>query len=410
MLNELVLMRPAFFGKREAKRDKVQNEAGLMDMVFKTQADNLDDQYKRVFSVKDKTAKIVIAGPLSPEGPDPIDVYFGYGGTSYKNIERAANEALELYENGDIDSVIVRMNTPGGTVDGVDAAHAALKKIGSLENVVVKNDGMIASAGVWLASAFDRIEATVDSAMIGSIGVVATYTDYTGYYNNFGIKVIDITNKKSNNKRPDVTTDEGFEVVQKTLDDLYNVFANKVTASRVITRKQIDDLKGEMVIASKAVELGLMDAPQNGDSQEKADAVEENKKTETEVSKVKDTEEKVEVVDNTATIESAIKAERERIFGLVKLSGIAISDDLNNAIESDVGVGAYALNLVDAKNKANDAEIEAAKKVRENAELENVVTDLKTETHEKVEDVETKKAEAVDDVIGNFISNIKGGR
>jgi ClpP class serine protease len=361
MSNELVLMKPSYYCEREAKREKLLNDVSYLDEMEKRKADDLDAQYKRVFSVKNRTAKISITGPLSQDGPDWIDVYLGYGGTAYKNIIRAANESKEFFDKDDIDNVVVRMNTPGGYVDGVDHAYQALKQIGDIG--IVKNDGMIASGGVWLASAFNRIEPTTDTAIIGSIGVVATFIDWTGYYDNWGVKVIDITNKESPNKRPDATQKEGFKVIQKELDDIYNVFVSKVTAARPITKKDIDSLKGEVLIASKAIDFGLMDKPQNGDTP--VDAENENNNNETEVSKL---EGKKIVKDEPVIIDlvtPAIEAERSRIYGLAKISGLEMSQELVSAINDGTEVGDYAVAQVEAKEAREKAEIEAAKKLRE---------------------------------------------
>lgn len=365
MLNDMILMKPTSYNERESRRIEILNDVSFIERIEKEKADDLEAQYKRVFKINGKTVQINISGPLSQDGPDWIDVYLGYGGTAYKNIVRAAGESKELFETDQIENVIVRMNTPGGTVDGVDNAYHALKEIGSIG--VVKNDGMIASGGVWLASAFDRIEPATDTAVIGSIGVVARYADYTGYYDSMGIQIIDVTNKKSPNKRPDVTTKEGFNVIQKELDDLYNVFVSRVTAARPITKKDVDSLKGEMLIASRAVSFGLMDEPQNGETPEGVET--ENKNNETEASQLENTEGKKVLTESAEIIDlvtPAIEAERKRFYGLVKISGLEISEDLKAAIDSGVDVGSFAVAAVEKKEALANAQIEAEKELRAN--------------------------------------------
>lgn len=412
MLNDLILMKESYFTKREDKRDKVQNDASFMTRILEEKADDLNAQYKRVFSVNGKTAQINIVGPLSPTGPDALDVYFGYGGTAYANIERAANESLELYEKGDIENITVRINTPGGTVDGVDAAYNALKKIGSIG--VVKNDGMIASAGVWLASAFERIESSVDSAIFGSIGVAVQYVDTKEYYSNFGVQIVDITNKESANKRPDVTTKAGYKVVQKELDDLYNVFVSKVTASRPVTKKQIDDLKGEVLIASKAIEMGFMDAPQIVDSQNNAE------KTKPEVETEVKTEKEVPIVeqkDIDLLVSNAVTAERERASGLIALSEGEFSTELSEAIKSDTTVSTFAIAQAGVRKQAkidadakDTAEIQAALDLRNANPNQQVDGVLGSDTHSDVADAKTKEIKAMDNLLDNYLPKKNGGK
>lgn len=364
MVNEMFLMKSSFFARREAKREKIKTDVSFVDSILKEKEDDLDAQYKRVFSIKGKMAQINIHGPLSQDGPDWIDIYFGYNGTAYKNIIRAAKEARELYDKGKIENVLVRMNTPGGTVDGIDHAYQALQEISDIG--IVKNDGMVASGGVWLAMAFDRIEPSTDSAQIGSIGVVATFADYTGYYNNFGIQVVDITNEESPNKRPDITTKEGVDIIQRELNDLYEVFVSRVTASRPITKKKIDSLKGEMLIAKKAIDFGLMDIPLN---EKKLDADFQANKEGSEVSNLETKTEKKDVITESVITEKmlidAVQAERSRIYGLAKISGVEISENFKTAIDTGVELGKYAVEQVEAREAKEKAEIEAAKQLRD---------------------------------------------
>lgn len=367
MNNEFICMKGSFYSKREARRIKIQNDAAMMDIVIKEKADDLDSQYERVFSIEGKTAKIKISGPLSPGGPDWIDVHLGYGGTAYENIIRAANEAKQLHDDGMIENVIVKMNTPGGTIDQLDQAHQALKTISEIG--VVSNEGMIASAGVWLASAFNTILPATDSAQIGSIGVVYVAVDYSGWYDNFGIKEIEITNSESQNKRPDLMTDEGIQVVKKELDELYNVFISKVTATRPITADQINNLNGEMVIAERAVSIGLMDSLQKENTATKADDSdnvddEENNEKENEMEKNSETS-----VDETPTDETPVANlaldERSRLIGLATVAGVDLSVDLQDAIKTGLSVGDFALKIAADKKATNKAEVDAAKELRE---------------------------------------------
>lgn len=394
-MSDMYCMKLSFFSKRAAKREKLQGDASIMSNVMEINADDLDAQYKRVFKKEGKTGIINVTGPLSPDGPDWLDVYFGYFGTAYKNIIRAANESRSLADSGEIDNVKIIMNTPGGELDGLDQAYQALQKISDIG--VVYNEGCIASAGVWLASAFSKIIPGTDSSQIGSIGVVIDTLDLSGYYDNFGIKEISITNTASPNKRPDISTDAGIEIYRKELNELYDVFVSKVTAARPITKKTIDSLKGEMVIASRAVELGLMDAPPAGETPEKVETVEKN--NETEVSKL-DNELKLTRTDEqfATDLAAAITDERARIAGLSTISGIELSDELKTAIETGTSTGNFAIAQTEAKNAAAKVEVEAQIALREKNKDQNI--DIASNQHG--EEIETTT-----DADGNVKANDK---
>src|SRR5690606_16039894 len=100
-LSEFYAMKPAFFGKYLARREALQTDAGRTDALMNMKADSLEDQYKRVWKTEGKTGTITINGPLSPEGPDDLDILLGYGGTAYKNIERAARDARAAHDTGE---------------------------------------------------------------------------------------------------------------------------------------------------------------------------------------------------------------------------------------------------------------------------------------------------------------------
>ena len=156
------------------------------------------------------------------------------------------------------------MNTPGGTVDGCDKAFQALWVLSLTHKVTILNHGLICSAGMWLAAAGHRIEASTPAALQGSIGVVVHTYDFSGMMEEFGVKEIVITNFESPDKVPDLSTEKGQEIVIEELNDIYDVFSGRVLQGRnrsgqKITQAIINNLKGRVVIASKAVTLGLSD-------------------------------------------------------------------------------------------------------------------------------------------------------
>ena len=364
-MSEFYAMKPSFFGKYLQRREALQQDAGLVEKIYSMQVDDLNDQYKRVYKIDGKQAIINIAGPLTPDGPDAYDVYMGYGGTAYKNIERAAAEARADFEAGRIGGVSVLINSPGGSVDGLDSAWSSLRGIADIATGY--NTGTMASAALWLGSALDRVEPTGPTASAGSIGIVAVVQDYEGYLDMWGIREVQITNSASPNKRPDAFTADGLMVIRKELDDLYDVFVERVTATRQVTREQIDSLKGEMLIARRAVELGLMDRPQ-GQEPEAEDKTKNEGGNDMTVALTETVQDAQAVADPApvAVVEpDKIEAERERIAGLLIVGGVNLADDLLTAIKTGTDVGAYAINRQLAAKAQADLEAETAKKLRQ---------------------------------------------
>ena len=217
-----------------------------------------------IYNFDGQNATIKIFGPLSVEGPDAWDVFHGMGGCSYNNIMESAIRAAHDVDSN-IGEVFIDMNTPGGTVDGCDAAFQALWQLSLTHRITVRNHGLICSAGMWLAAASHTIEAATPAALQGSIGVVLNTYDFSGMLEEFGIEEIVITNFESPDKVPDLSTEKGKEIVREELDDLYDVFVGRVLQGRnrngqKITKAIINNMKGRVAIASKAVNLGLSDS------------------------------------------------------------------------------------------------------------------------------------------------------
>lgn len=220
---------------------------------------------RNIYNFDGINATIKIDGPLSVDGPDSYDLYCGLGGCSYLDIIDAAARAA-----ADVDpakgKVFIEMHTPGGTVDGCDKAFQALWTLSESHQIIVENMGLIASGGQWLASAAHKIIAKTPVAFQGSIGVVVNFYDFSGMFEEFGIEEIIITNFESPDKWPDLKTEKGKEIVIEELNGIYGVFKQRILKGRdrtlgegVVTEKTIDDLRGRVLIAEKAIEIKLAD-------------------------------------------------------------------------------------------------------------------------------------------------------
>ena len=219
-----------------------------------------------ILSQDGDSATITISGVTSPNGPSPLARYFGFTGTAYKDIVNAANQ---LKNDSSVESVRIVMNTPGGTVEGVDSARQALAELAKVKNVVAENHGMIASAGYYMASAVPKITAVSDFAKTGSIGVIIAGLDNTEAMAERGYKKVRIVSKNAPDKAPDISTDHGVEVLQREVDATERVFIRAVAEGRGKTDQYVIDNfgKGAMLIAEdpdgskpSALSVGLIDS------------------------------------------------------------------------------------------------------------------------------------------------------
>ena len=267
---EYLLVKSSFLKEYAARRFGAQKN--INSPAYQDFAANRFEQAtqgsRKILTFEGVDAIVSISGPLSVDGPDIWDLYDGIGGCSYLCIQDAIQQIQSDFDPSG-GKVIFKMNTPGGTVDGCDATFQAMWQLSQTHDVEIHNMGLIASAGEWLASAGHRVVAKTPVAMQGSIGVVLNTFDFTGMLENMGIEEIVITNFESADKIPDLKTEKGKEIVIEELNAIHDVFVDRVLQGRErasaagakkISRDDINGLKGRVLVAQKAIEIGLTDS------------------------------------------------------------------------------------------------------------------------------------------------------
>ena len=85
-------------------------------------------------------------------------------------------------------AVVVRAGRPGGTPGGSRELHEALSRLKAQKPMVVVVDGLAASGGYIAAIAADHIVAK-STSLVGSIGVLFQYPNFTDLLKTVGVKV-----------------------------------------------------------------------------------------------------------------------------------------------------------------------------------------------------------------------------
>ena len=97
-------------------------------------------------------------------------------------------EALKRLADSNAKAVIVHVNSPGGTVAGSEELYDSLIKVKAKKPLVVVVDGLAASGGYITAIASDYIVAQ-QSGIVGSIGVIFQYPNFTELLKTIGVAV-----------------------------------------------------------------------------------------------------------------------------------------------------------------------------------------------------------------------------
>ncbi|MFZ5998276.1 MAG: signal peptide peptidase SppA [Nitrospirota bacterium] len=168
-------------------------------------------------------------------------------------------------KDSDIVGVIVRINSPGGSVTASDLIHHEIVSFKQKRKIPVYAYIMEvgASGGYYIATATDRIFAS-PTAVTGSIGVVAMRFNAEGLFSKIG--VANETYKSGPKKdfwspfRP--STPEEQKMLQDIIDRLYTRFVGVVAANRekLLSEQEIGALAdGRILTSSEALRAKLID-------------------------------------------------------------------------------------------------------------------------------------------------------
>src|SRR5690349_2852275 len=170
-------------------------------------------------------------------------------------------EALERLEKSQTAAVIVHINSPGGTTAGSEQLYDSLMRLKAKKPLVVVVEGLAASGGYITAIAADHIIAQ-QSSLVGSIGVLFQFPNFTDLMKTVGVKVEEIKSSplKAAPNGFEPTSPEAREALDALVKDSYAWFK-----ALVKDRRGMDDAllakvaHGRVFTGRQAVELKLVD-------------------------------------------------------------------------------------------------------------------------------------------------------
>ncbi|OCG14425.1 signal peptide peptidase SppA [Gilliamella sp. wkB292] len=175
-------------------------------------------------------------------------------------VEQLRNIRNNL-DNQNVQAVILRVNSPGGSVDASEAIRSELEALRSYQiPVVVSMGGMAASGGYWISTASDYIIASPNTitGSIGIFGIIPTFEkslSHIGVYND-GVTTSPLANNSVTRNLPD----EMSQLIQMNIDNGYNTFISLVAKARNMSTEQVDKIaQGQVWLGSEASNIGLVD-------------------------------------------------------------------------------------------------------------------------------------------------------
>jgi len=175
-----------------------------------------------------------------------------------------------IREDEHVKAIVVRVNSPGGTITGSDYIHHHLVKLREEKEIplVVSMGGIAASGGYYLAMAVGDQPKSIyaePTTTTGSIGVIVPHYDLSGLLNQFNVKDDSIVShpRKQLMAMTKPISDEDRKVIQVYVDEAFTRFKEIVKGGRPAFREapqKLDELAtGEIFTAGQAQRIGLVD-------------------------------------------------------------------------------------------------------------------------------------------------------
>ena len=172
-------------------------------------------------------------------------------------LDRAANDP-------DVAGILLRINTPGGSVSASDTLHHEIEvwKTEQKRPVVAYLNGLATSGGYYVAMASDRV-VSHPTAVTGSIGVVMPGLSIEGLMEKYGVVDQTLTSgpyKDAGSLLRDMTPQERTQL-SSVIADLFARFQDVVAKGRPgLSREKVASLSdGRVYSAQQALDAGLVD-------------------------------------------------------------------------------------------------------------------------------------------------------
>ncbi|MCP4624258.1 MAG: signal peptide peptidase SppA [bacterium] len=285
-----------------------------------------------IYSIENGAAIIEIFGPLTKT---PSFMSFLFGGSTYPGIKETIRAALI---DPEVTRIILNIDSPGGGVDGAKDLSDFIFNSRGKKPIIAYAGGIMASAAYWIGSAADEIF-TNETAIIGSIGVLGTHTDFSEMDKKDGVKRTIVAAGKYKDALSDAKplSKDGRDILEGQVNYLYSIFVEDVARNRGVTVEMVVNnmADGQVFIGRQAVKAGLVNDINS------METIKQTKKSEVKVMAKEQKEvvmtidiltadhsdlveqiraEAIGSVDQEKIKAEAVTAENERIMGLVAIN------------------------------------------------------------------------------------------
>ena len=190
-----------------------------------------------------------------------LDAIFGPGSASTEQIGAQLRLAVS---DPSVRSILLEIDSPGGTVNGVQELAAEIMNARSHKVIVAQVNSLAASAAYWLASSASEVVVT-PSGEVGSIGVYMMHQDFSAAAEMEGIKVsfvkADDSPYKVEGNQFEPLGSEAEAYLRSQANSFMRDFVGAVAKGRGVSAAKVkaDFGKGRTMRAKEAVAAGMAD-------------------------------------------------------------------------------------------------------------------------------------------------------
>ena len=212
-------------------------------------------------------ADYVSAKVLNYGGKENVAILFADGeiadGSGYQGVtsDRFVKEIDKLRKDNTVKAVVLRVNSPGGSVVASEKIRTALGLLKAEKPVVASYGNYAASGGYWISAGAQKIYSDA-TCLTGSIGVFSLIPEFSGTTKKLGVNVVTVGSNKHSDMfslmRPFDAEETAY--LQSYVEDIYGQFVGLVAEGRSLEPVKVDEMaQGRVWVGSDALGLGLVD-------------------------------------------------------------------------------------------------------------------------------------------------------
>ncbi len=260
--NEFIVFKPSSEVLKQGYVDRLVYERQVDDIVGKL----VDKEGKKVkyytpetlsensnwgkeYNNKNRVAVLYATGEIQEYSRSGIDCY------------KLVPQITELADDDNVKALVLRVNSPGGSVFGSEQIGEALDYFKSKgKPFIVSMGDYAASGGYWISCTADKIFAD-PLTITGSIGIFGLFPSAEGLAKKIGITPQTVsTNPGKNISLYYDPTSEQLDVLQTYINDGYSRFVKRVAKGRNMKEERVRQIaEGRVYDAAQAMDLKLVD-------------------------------------------------------------------------------------------------------------------------------------------------------